>query len=316
MANSLVKFAITTKTVFSNISVPDVNTLYFLSDTKDIYKGSTRYTGAIELYTTTRPATGVEGRLYVDTTGVTPASVYTGGAWVAITSPLSQVVIDGGSATSKAVSGVAVEAYINNLALAKASDVVTDVKYDEATTSLKYTKNGIESALSLTKLGTILTYDGATGVIAMKDSAGTVLSQTTIPIDNFVKSGTYNTTDSAIELTMQNGTIVKIPAADLVRMYDAQDSSTIDITIHSVAGGSNIITAEVKISATAGNALTAQADGLYVDKAAIQTIGVAADAGKVSVIDATGKIAVGNVNINDIASKTYVDSAMAWQTIS
>lgn len=63
---------------------------------------------------------------------------------------------------------------------------------------------------------------------------------------------------------MTNGSKVEIPATDLVALYTATDSDTVDLTISNTADG-NIIKADVKISAVAGNSLVAKADGLYVN---------------------------------------------------
>lgn len=311
-----VKFVQTTLTAFKNITTPDPSTLYFLSDSKDIYKGAQKYTGAIEFYAGTRPTTGIEGRLYVDTTGATGASIYSGGVWTIVAGDVSQTVLDAGTPVTKAVSGKAVKDFIDGLSLAKESDVITAITFDPATTSLKYTKNGTDTTLNLTKLATTFAYDGATGKLSLKDSAGTELSSTTIPLDNFLKDGKYDSTAHALVLDMQNGTQVTIPAGDLVALYDATDTSTVDVTIQANANGNNTISAKVKISTNASNALAVDAEGLFVDKEAIRTIGATTDAGKVVTLDANGKLAISTKNVADLATTADVAaSTPTWTTI-
>ena len=319
MANA-VKFVVTTDAKFKALATPDANTLYFTSDTEDIYKGSTKYTGGVVTYATTRPSTGIEGRLYVDTTGTTGASIYSGSTWIQVaTSKVATTVLVDGVATTDAVSGAAVKSYIEGLALANSKDVITTLSYDETNKALTYTKNGATNSLPITKLAAALAYDGATGKLTIKDSAGTELSSATIPLDNFVKSGTYNATTKALELTMQNASVVSIPAADLVAIYSATDTSTVDLTIENTATG-NVISATVKVSATANNAVVANSDGLFVNSAAIvstaKTVGATTDSGKIVVVDADGKTAVGTIVASDIAKTADVEAAStAWTTI-
>ena len=315
-----VKFVVTTDAKYKALATPDANTLYFTSDTEDIYKGATKYTGGVVTYAGTRPSTGVEGRLYVDTTSATGASIYSGSTWIQVaTSKVATTVLVDGVATTDAVSGAAVKSYIEGLSLASSKDVITTLSYDETNKALTYTKNGTTNSLPITKLASALAYDGATGKLTIKDSAGTELSSATIPLDNFVKSGAYNATTKALELTMQNASVVSIPAADLVAIYSATDTSSVDLTIENTTTG-NVISAVVKVSATANNAVVANTDGLFVDSAAIvataKTVGATTDSGKIVVVDANGKTAVGTIAASDIAKTSDVEAAStAWTTI-
>jgi hypothetical protein len=316
MAN-LVKFVSTSASGYASITTPDNNTLYFLEDTKDLYKGSVKFTGAVVVYSGARPASGEDSKLYVSTAG--SASIYTGGAWVDVAGngsvEVSQTVLDGETPTTQAVSGAAVKSYVEGLDYAASADVVTDVAYDSATKAVKFTKNGVESSLPLTKLGSTLAYNGATGVVSLKDSAGTELSTINIPLDNFIKSGEYDSATHALVFTLQDDSTITIPAADLVNLYDATDTNSVDVTIQSNAGGNNTISASVKISAVANNVVTVKSDGLHVDKAVVQTIGIAADVGKIVTLDATGKIVVGTGTVSALATKQYVDDAVTWTTV-
>jgi hypothetical protein len=116
---------------------------------------------------------------------------------------------------------------------------------------------------------------------------------------------TYDDTTKAMVLTLQNSSTVTIPAADLVKLYHEGDTNTANITISNV-DGNNVITVDVKVSATAGNAITTNADGLMVDGAALTKIagGVEND---VVTIDATGHAKDSGVKVADLATTTYVD---------
>ena len=81
--------------------------------------------------------------------------------------------------------------------------------------------------------------------------------------DMVVTSGTYNEETHEIELTLTDGTIVKIPAAELVDVYTGIATATVIVTVSS----DNKISAAVKISTVEGNLLKTDENGLYVSEA-------------------------------------------------
>lgn len=105
----------------------------------------------------------------------------------------------------------------------------------------------------------ILSYDVPTRTITLSGGGGTV----TLPADNDAQTLSFNTLTKI--LTISNGNTVDLSslAASLTETFiTANDSATIDFT---TSGTSNhTITGSVKISANAGNTITAQPDGLYV----------------------------------------------------
>ena len=75
--------------------------------------------------------------------------------------------------------------------------------------------------------------------------------------DMVVTSGVYNTETQEIELTLTDGSVVKIPAANLVDVYTGGETETVTVAV----GEDNVITASVKVSSTLGNVLKVDADG-------------------------------------------------------
>jgi len=307
MANSLIKWIMTNSTVYAALATKDTNALYWLEDTQEIYKGATAYTQSTVFYAGTLPAKGAQGKIYIESTTL-KGSVWNGSSWTTVIQSITQTVV----ATDQVlpVSGKAVADYVAAQGATIAAQAVTDITYDETAKAIKFIKDGNQASVPLTKLGTSIAYDGSTGVVTLLDAAGTSLSTVNIPLDNFVKSGLYDDTAKAMVLTMQNGGTVSIPAVDLIKIYHASETDTVDISIQTV-NGSNVITATVKVSATANNALVANADGLYVDKEAILKIADVAKVGKVVTVDANGHAISSEMLLTDLATNVGVAAIKA-----
>lgn len=78
--------------------------------------------------------------------------------------------------------------------------------------------------------------------------------------DLVVTSGTYNTKDKNIELTITSGDVIKIPVGSLIDIYIGVATSTATVTV----SDDNKISVAVHVSAKANNSITIEDDGLYV----------------------------------------------------
>lgn len=78
--------------------------------------------------------------------------------------------------------------------------------------------------------------------------------------DLVVTSGTYNTKDKNIELTITSGDVIKIPVGSLIDIYIGVATSTATVTV----SDDNKISVAVRVSAKANNSITIEDDGLYV----------------------------------------------------
>ena len=81
--------------------------------------------------------------------------------------------------------------------------------------------------------------------------------------DMVVTSGAYNEETHEIELTLTDGSVVKIPATELVDVYTGAATATVTVAVSS----DNKITAAVKISTVEGNLVKSDENGLYVVEA-------------------------------------------------
>ena len=259
---AMAKWFITNSAAYA-AAVKDNNALYFLEDTKEIYKGSVPYTESAQFYTDTLPAKGALGKIYFNQATLA-GSVWTGTEWKEIVQAVSHDVMIEDAATLKPVSGQAVKDYVASVV---GGSAFTDFMYDPATKSLKYKISGVEYVVQLEKLGTNLSYDGATGVLKMTDAVGAELSSINLPKDNFVVSGTYDNAKNQIVLTLQSGDKVNIPAADLVTLYIGQKTHGADVKISvDETTGDNVIKVDLILSADADNCLELRENGLYAVK--------------------------------------------------
>ena len=301
---------------YKALQTKDAESLYFIEETGEIYRGEVPFTQACEFYSAAkaRPAVGGLGKLYIDETTLA-GSVWTGSAYKEIIKPVDTEVKAG---SANLITSGAVATYVNSTVGDGIKKVVKTVEWVEDEAALKVTlQDATSSKVPLTKIATKLAYDGATGKITLKDANDTALSEVNIPLDNFVKSGTYDASSKSIILTMQNGSSVSIPAADLIDIYTGGATTSATVAV----SNQNEITATVKVSAAAGNLLSVASDGLKVvaddtkaDKVA------AAHADELLVADATGNnklsgVKVGGATIATAPNVTTVATEAAVKAI-
>lgn len=268
MSAKLIQYVVLTRSQYDGLETKDSTTLYFISDTCELYRGSANYSSAITYYTAgNRPASGAIGKLYINsTTG--EGSTYNGSTWSVVIPEIASSVIVAGSnpaaGTSLPVSGAAVKSYVESVAASTLAQCVTSISWNSTTKSVEYVVNGSTISVPIGALATSLAYDGSTGKLSLKDRANTEISYVNIPLDNFITGGSYNNTTKALVLNMQNGTSVSIPASDLVQLYHDYDTNSVNVTITTDANGNNVISADVKISSQSGNAVEVKSDGLFV----------------------------------------------------
>lgn len=264
--SNIIQFVLLTRAQFDAIDVKEARILYFIKDTKELYRGNVNYSSAIVFHNNgERPEKGAIGKLYINNLN-REGTTWNGSAWTVVIPAISSVVLDEhNQPVSNPVSGVAVKNYVENVAANTLARCVTGIRWDDANKAVVYTINNVDHSVPLTKLGTSLSYDATTGVITLKDLNNDSISTINIPLDNFVTGGAYDDSLKALVLNFKNGTTVQIPARDLVQLYHDLDSSTVDITIATDnVTGENTIKADVKVSAVENNALEIRPDGLYV----------------------------------------------------
>lgn len=263
--NKLIQFTLLTRAQFDAMQTYEPRVLYFISDTKELYRGNVNYSSAVVFHAAgERPALGAIGKLYFNTSNG-EGTTWTGSNWVTVIPHINESVIDGeGNGVTLPVSGVAVKNYVDTVAANTLARCVTNITWNANERAVVYTVDNQNHSVPLTKLGTTLSYDSATGIVSLKDLNDTTISSINIPLDNFVKGGEYDDSKQALVLHFSQGNDVEIPARDLVQLYHDFDTSTVDVSIRQDDEGNNIIAADIKLSATPDNAIEIKEDGLYI----------------------------------------------------
>lgn len=233
--------------------------LFFLSDTKEIYRGTEAFTESVILYTTV-PTTPAVGKLYINSTTL-EGRVWNGTTWTTVINPVADTVTADGTT---AVSGKAVAEFVSE-EIAKvtgSSELVTGVSYDG--TKKEITVNMADDTtdtITLSGLAVELAYDSTTGALTIKDVNGDTLGGAiNLDLERFVSSATYDDANKKIVLSFNDESDdIEIPVGDLVDTYTAKSSSSISLTVTG-----NEFVAEAIVAETAGNMLEVTDAGLFV----------------------------------------------------
>lgn len=270
----LVKWVQAKKAAYEALSQKDPNSLYFIVDTGEIYKGAVSFSDSVinmnpnynsaepvESFTAPeQPANPIAGKIYIYpcliSTGARSSVVetamytYTNGAWITLYEPASNSITPDGTGH---VSSKAVVDYVTQ----QVSGLVKSINY--ANNTLTYeSESGATQNVPISGFVTGASYhEGVlTFEIAGKDSIAINL-----PKDNFVNQGSYDPETKSIILDLVNGDKVTIPAGDLATVFTVGSTQTVEMNL----SPSNEITANVKVSAaTKNNLLQAYSDGLGV----------------------------------------------------
>lgn len=253
-----VKFQYGTKASFEALGVKDVDTLYFLTDTLQIFKGAQEYTKSCKLVSSLPGSGQVQGIIYIRSTDFT-LHIWNGSEFVQINRPVVTAIpasaTDDNIPTTKAVAD-----YVTS----KVAEVVggkgvfvTDVTYSNGVLSVA--KGDEPVATTLTGVVHEPTYDSDTRTIKLPVFGGDELV-INLGKDLVVESGTYNDEENQIELTITSGDVIKIPVGSLIDIYVGVATSTAEVTVSS----NNEISVKVKVSAKANNSIVIEEDGLYV----------------------------------------------------
>lgn len=253
-----VKFQYGTKASFETLGVKDVDTLYFLTDTLQIFKGANEYTKSCKLVSALPGSGQVQGIIYIRSSDFT-LHVWNGVEYTQINRPVVTAIpasaSDDNIPTTKAVAD-----YVTS----KVAEVVggkgvfvTDVTYNNGVLSVS--KGDEPVATTLTGVVHEPTYDPDTRTIKMPVFGGDELV-INLGKDLVVESGVYNEDDNQIELTITSGDVIKIPVGSLIDIYVGVATATAEVTV----SDDNKISVNVKVSAKGNNSIVIEEDGLYV----------------------------------------------------
>ena len=244
---------------YLTINPKDENTLYFTSDTLQIFKGDKEYTKPTKLITSL-PGVGIPGCLYINTTTFT-LHMYVESEWKKLNKGYATVISDSAS-DDDVPTTKAVQTYVNNKiaeVTGLLADYVSDVTYTSSTGNLSVTKGGEATTTMLSGVTHNPTYDQDTRTITLPIFGGDSLV-ISLGKDLVVQSGHLSDDENSIVLVLTSGDEITIPVGSLIDVYTGLATQTASVTV----SPTNEISVNVKVSATANNAIVVEEDGLYV----------------------------------------------------
>lgn len=253
-----VKFSYGTKARYDALT-KDSSTLYFTTDTLQLFKGDKEYTKSTKLVSALPTSGQIQGVIYFRMTDYT-MHVWNGTEFVQLNkTTVTQIpasnATDNDVPTTKAVADY-VNAKIEAVEGVKGK-FVTDVTYKDGVISVA--KGDTPVSTTLTGVVHAPTYDAETRTIKMPVFGGDELT-ISLGKDLVVKSGVYNDKTHEIELTITTGEVIKIPVGSLIDIYVGVATATATVTV----SNDNKISVNVRVSAKANNSIVIEEDGLYV----------------------------------------------------
>lgn len=244
----------------ADVSEKTSDKLFFLSDTGEIYRGTQAFTESVIMYTE-EPSVKAVGKLYINSNTL-EGKIWNGSSWtVVIQAVQASMAADN---TTLPVSGKAVADYVKTQieSVTGSGELVADISYTADSNKLVVTMaDQTTDEVELTNVAVDLVYDNKTGLLQVKNAAGTTIgSGINLDLERFVSSAEYDHEQGKILLTFNDGgTPLEIDVGDLVDTYTAANSSTVSMTVTG-----NKFTAEAIVSSAEGNLLQKTDNGLYV----------------------------------------------------
>jgi hypothetical protein len=309
MATTIEKFLLVgTQAKYDALTSKDSSKLYFCSDTLNMYKGADLYTDGIRKVSTKPTSAIAKGVLYY-ITGTDTLEMYDGSAWTVVRPAISKSITasstDSQLATAKSIYDFVTGAIAD---LAASEGVISNVTASSTKSGVIEVTKGSNSPTEVTLSGVVAnpTYDATTRTITLPVTGGDTLT-IALGKDVFLdstKANQYNATTKNIELYLNDGSKIEIPASGLIDVYTGGTTNTATVSV----SDSNVITAAVKISSKTGNAITTDSsNGLYLSLSAYET--VANVESKVSAVQSNLDTTDANVTANTNAISTLNGSS-------
>ena len=259
MAN--VSFYYGTKANYNSLQTKNADTLYFITDTLQLFKGTDEYTKQME-FVSQLPINGEarQGILYILASDFS-AYRYTGSAYQKLFLGYAQQIPESSPTHDTVPTTKAVADYVN----AKIASVtglqgeyVENVSYSNG--NLTVVKDGTQTTTQLAGVAHNVTYNTQTQVLSIPMFGSSNDLEISFTQLSTISGGSYNSETQNIELTLANGTTIEIPIGSLIDVYTGLATQTATVTVSQ----DNKISVDVRVSATANNAITIEQDGLYV----------------------------------------------------
>lgn len=240
-----VNFVSGTQALFNSIQSKDSNSLYFITDTKRIYKGDVDVTQSV-IAVTNFPANGISNKIYVHSNTL-ETRIYYDGVWKVLTPGFIQTLDEMKSDENKAKLATidAIKGYIDEMLAERSANLFNDIEFDKENGWVKLSGDGemSEKSAELTGVAHGVTYDPSNVRITIPQYGEEDLV-INLPRDNFLTDAYYDKqydfedgqVGPAIVLVVKtDGTEeskkLAIPASAMANDYTAGKTDTISVEI-------------------------------------------------------------------------------------
>lgn len=139
MTNNMVRWCLTTSAYYNSLEVKEPNFLYFLDDTKEIYRGEIEYTSSVYIVDQL-PELAAKGKLYIISTTL-EGKIWNGTQWKTVIPAVSSTLTDEDVANGT-VTGEAIKAYVGKKISEITQGMVTELSTDKVTLASKIMVKG------------------------------------------------------------------------------------------------------------------------------------------------------------------------------
>ena len=309
----MIRWHFVTSTVYKTESEKIIdNDLYFLSDTKEIYRGHNLFSEAVTMVTSWPAENIAKNRLYINSTTL-EGRIHNGSAWNTVIKPIdNEITADSNSENPVSAKAVAAFVAAQLATISASTEVVHSLSWDSAEHILTVTKGAGETAvtsdITFDGLGVSLSYVSETGDLQLLDASGNKIGDPiNLPKEQFVTAGEYDAENNQIILYFdaEKTNSVTIDATGLVDVYTGEETSSAKVEVSS----DNKISATVKISSADGNTITLKEDGIYVsvpDMSDYMLKVPEATEGHLVTLDASGQVVDSGKSFEDLATNSKV----------
>lgn len=231
-----IKFRTGDLAAYNSLVAKDENTIYFITDTLQMYKGSELFGKSYQVVDSL-PTTGKEGVLYIDRTNKVIKS-YENGSWINALdvnfTVQSEVTVDGQDAVSGEAVAKYVQSAVDNVTGGATATIITGITKGDTFGTIKITQgitsNDVEVNLAGVVSNPSYNEDTRTIVLPRYGEDALVIN---LGKDLVVTKGEYKEDTQELVLTLTNDQVIRIPVASLVSAYTASTdiSEAVKITI-------------------------------------------------------------------------------------
>lgn len=234
---NFVNYKYGTQTAYDSLGSKDANALYFLTDSRRIYKGNSLLASDNVIATDTMPAVSdaFPNVIYIhyetntvsikalnkDKTGFVVLSTYSSESTDTSATTFMNKTI---SADSNTITDLTITNF-KDTAIAQTIGALDDTSYDAAVARTKFvTENAVRTFVSdnVSTLNTTIdglfkdvSYDATTGTFTFTKEDGTTKELVT-PVENFLSNASYDNNTHTLTLTLESGTTIDVDMASLV----------------------------------------------------------------------------------------------------